>query len=93
MLRGYITGEKAAVRWSYHNAAAIGRYTVRRQTDGRYRLTARVVMADGFKLKQHPLTFVALHDKGNWIWPVLEFNLEGGQMQAMLGSPVGPPEW
>lgn len=86
-------GAKGAVRWSYYNAASVEDYAVRRHPDGRYALSARVVMADAFRLKQRPLTFVALHDKGSWIWPVLEFNLERGQMQATLGSPVGPPQW
>lgn len=81
------------MRWSYYNAAAIEGYSVRRQTDGRYALNARVVMTDTFRMKQRPLTFVAVHQKGSWMWPVLEFNLERGQMQAQLGSPIGPPEW
>lgn len=95
-------GREAVVRWGYYNAAAIGDFTANRQRDGRYRLKARVTMVDAYRLRQHPLTFTAevtVAPKGKpiamvaYVWPIHEFNVEGGILRALMGTPVGPPEW
>lgn len=96
-------GGKGWIRWGYHDAAAIERFTAIRRRDGQYDVTARITQLDAYRLKQHPLSFIAevllpatLKSpamKVNYIWPVLEYALEAGKFKARLGSPVGPPQW
>jgi hypothetical protein len=84
----HIRGVVGLVKWAYYNAAAINGYKVSRGTDNVWKLRATVVSADSFKLAQRPLRFVAPHDKGEWEWPITEFNLSGGQLTATLGEPL-----
>lgn len=90
---GVITGVVGQIKWSYYTAAAINGYTVRRRSkDGQWSLTATMVLADAFKLRQRPLMFVAPHEKGEWRWPIetLEVGEQLGphQVRATLGPPI-----
>jgi hypothetical protein len=87
-----IRGVVGQIKWSYYVAAAIHGYAVTRSTTGVWHLRATVVMADAFKLKQRPLTFVAPHEKGEWRWPIdtIEMGSTVGpnQIRATLGAPL-----
>lgn len=86
MLRGSITGVVGQVKWAYYVAAAINGYTVTR-VGPQWSLRATVVTADAFKLSQRPLMFVAPHEKGEWRWPILDYQLAEGALTARLGPP------
>jgi hypothetical protein len=88
MIRGVV----GQVRWAYYTAAAVEGYTVVRNTTPRrpgvpprWRLKARIVTADPFKMTQRPLLFVAPHAKGRWQWPIEDFTVTGGELTATLG--------
>lgn len=82
-----IRGVVGQVKWAYYMAAALNGYTVRRSATGAWSLRGVVVQADAFKLSQRPLVFVAPHDKGEWRWPILDFELQAGTLTARLGPP------
>lgn len=89
MAGGPISGVAGAVMWSYYKAAIIEGYTVvGRGPKGalRWSLSARVVHADAFKLSQRPLVFVAVHERGSWRWPIVEFTLVNNRLTAELGA-------
>lgn len=86
----HVQGVIGIVKWSYYNAAAIHGYALKRNADKTtWTLRAQVVMHDSFKLKQKPLVFVAPHAKGQWRWPIEEFNIAAGVMTARLGALMG----
>jgi hypothetical protein len=70
MTGAVISGVVGQIRWAYYVAAAVNGYTVTRSADGVWALSANVIDRDAFKLAQRPLTFVALHEKGAWTWPI-----------------------
>lgn len=85
-----LTGVVGHVMWHYYVAGAINGYTVARAKDGKWSLTATVVLSDAFKMAQRPLTFVAKHAKGEWRWPILSLQLaNGAQLTAQLGPLEG----
>ena len=82
-----VQGVVGIVKWNYYNAAAIEGYALKRNADKRtWTLRARVVMTDRFKLSQKGLMFVAPHARGQWRWPIEEFNIADGIMTARLGA-------
>jgi hypothetical protein len=88
---GSIRGVVGVIKWSYYNAAAINGYAVGRLVDKgqtTWTLRATVVQADRFKMSQRPLMFVAPFAGGLWSWPILEFDLRGGELTAALGPPT-----
>jgi|SRR5215471_1651798 len=89
MKRGTIRGVKGLIKWSYYNAAAIQGYTVTISETGQWSLRASVVALDAFKFSRRPLFFVALHEKGEWRWPIEDVELHDGVLRAQLGEPVG----
>jgi hypothetical protein len=84
-----ITGRVGHIRWAYYTAAQIEGYTVARTRDGKWSLTAIVVLADSFKMAQRPLTFTAKHAKGEWRWPItsMTLNQDTKRLTAELGAP------
>jgi hypothetical protein len=83
-----IRGEVASIQWAYYRAAAIDRYTVTGygpKGARRWALSARVLIADAFKMTQRPLMFVAPHAHGVWRWPIVTLTREGDQLRAELG--------
>jgi hypothetical protein len=86
-----LRGVKGLIKWSYYNAAAIQGYAVKVAENGRWKLRAQVVMADAFKLSRRPLIFVAMHERGEWRWPIEGYELHDGMLRAELGPPEGDP--
>ena len=82
-----IRGVVGRIEWGYFNAAAINGYTVTR-TDGHWRVSGIVVLADSFKLAQQPLLFVAPHAHGTWRWPIVELSVMDGRLAATLLPPL-----
>lgn len=85
---GSIRGVVGKITWSYYEAARLENYRVRRSPSGQWSLTARIVLADAFKLKQTPLRFVAPTQKGDWIWPIVQLDIQAGSLTAQLGPPM-----
>lgn len=82
-----LKGVVGQVKWSYYVAAAINGYTISRTGD-EWKLTATVVSSDAFKLSRKPLLFVALHEKGDWRWPIVGYELNRGTLTAQLDAPL-----
>jgi hypothetical protein len=80
-----IRGVVGQVKWSYYIAAGIHGYTVQRDQAGAWSLRGAVVVSDAFKLSQRPLVFVAPHAKGEWRWPIIGLEIQGGSLTAALG--------
>lgn len=80
-----VGGPAGIVRWGYHCAASLGRWTVTQDESG-HQLTAEVVSADAFKVSQRPLTFVVDRQAGAaWRWPVVSLQVTGQTLTASLG--------
>jgi hypothetical protein len=77
-----LTGE---VQWGYHQACALGSWTVVRSEGNTWSLTATIVRPDTFRLSQRPLVFVAPHKDGAWRWPIVSLQIEGAALTAQLG--------
>lgn len=75
------------IKWHYYVAAAINGYTVTRSAEGQWHVRGTVVLSDAFKLSQRPLTFVAPHEKGEWCWPIVSFEIADGALSATLSPP------
>jgi hypothetical protein len=58
-----LTGVKGLIKWSYYTAGQVEGYAVYRYKDGRWSMTATLVLSDAFKMKQRPLIFVAPYIK------------------------------
>lgn len=83
-----ISGEAAEVRWAWHQAAALGAWTIAAQGDG-LQVTATIVSADEFRVSQAPLTFaVPRGEQPAWTWPIEPNTLQitGSTLTARLGS-------
>jgi len=79
-----ISGVDGSLCWGYHQAASLHAWTITRDDDGRL-LTATVVSQDAFRVSQRPLAFVATHQRGRWMWPVKELQIQDGALTARLG--------
>ena len=85
-----IRGVIGQIRWGYFNAAAIDGYTVTRTGPKQrpiWTLGGRVAISDAYKMRQRPLVFVALHERGDWTWPIVRFEIAGDRIRADLGPP------
>lgn len=80
-----IKGVTGTLQWGYHRAASVTHYAVARGVDGRFTLTATVDQADAYRVSQRPLVFVATTALGAWKWPVLELQIQGASLSAVLG--------
>lgn len=92
MAGAVITGVVGAIQWAYYHAATIEGYTVigiGPKPIRRWRLSARVVMRDPFKLSRRPLMFVAPHAGGVWRWPIVQVDQVGDRLTAELGPVEG----
>lgn len=88
MLGGVIRGVGAVIKWSYYEAATIHGYTVARDREGSktWRLRGTIVKADAFKMAQRPLVLVLKTATSEMRWPIVEVNLQGGTVVALLGQ-------
>jgi hypothetical protein len=85
-----IRGVVGRLDWGYFAAAAVNNYQVRRLEDGTWSLKATVVTFDAFKIRQRPLIFVALHQDGEWRWPIKHVDLSEGSGPRELRATLGP---
>ena len=83
VLRGVV----GRIEWAHYEAARVEGYTVTRTAADGWRLTARVILADPFKLAQRPLRVVAPHARGTWEWPITTITIDAGTLTARLGAP------
>lgn len=79
-----VTGVKGSLKWSYYEAAALGAWTVT-TVEGKRTLSAAVNTANASRVSQRPLRFMAYHEKVSWSWPIIELQLEGASLTAVLG--------
>jgi hypothetical protein len=63
-----ITGVVGHLRWHRFPAATIEGYRVTRSKAGDWSLSATVVSANAYNVRQVPLTFVAPFEHGEWRW-------------------------
>ena len=82
-----LTGVNGQVKWSYHVAADVQGYTITRQAQ-EWRLRATVVKSNDYALQQFPLVFVAPHEKGEWLFPILQHEVKDGVLTAQIGAPL-----
>lgn len=93
-----LSGVVGRIDWHYYTAAGLHGYVVtpppkrgvRRAPE--WRLVASVVLHDAFKMAQRPLTFVAKHEKGEWRFPILSYDLRDHKIVAVLGPPERQPK-
>ena len=78
-----IGGPSGALKWGYHDAASLGRWSVTSTVEG-LQLSAHVVRVDAFKVSQRPLSFVVDRPAGAWIWPVASLQITGETLTATL---------
>jgi hypothetical protein len=76
-------GPAAELRWGYHQAAALGSWTVK-QEGASITLTARIVTADAFRTSQQPLVFCVPRQPKPWTWPVRTLHIADGRLSAQL---------
>ncbi len=65
-----LTGVVGHIRWVRFPAAVIDGYTVTWSKTGQASLSATVVSANAYNLRQTPLTFVAPTEHGEWCWRI-----------------------
>ncbi len=77
-------GVNGSLRYGYHDAAAFSAWTLTRIPTG-WSLTATIRTSNAFWVSQRPLTFEAPYQGGSWRFPVLELQVEGATLTAVLG--------
>jgi hypothetical protein len=88
--RGVIhaTGVRGLIRWHHYTAADVYAFTVHRDRQARWTVSARVQHADSFKLAQSPLAFIVPSKFGAWRFPIRAITAH--QDDALLAD-LGPP--
>lgn len=95
MFRGNvrIRGQAGALRWSWHDAAVLGDWSITKRLDPKtglsWYLSARLVRVDTFQIRQRPLYFAAPRgSQGFWAWQVHEIvQLQPDRVTVRLGPP------
>lgn len=84
-----IQGRAGALLWSYHTAATLGPWAIRKGGDGRWILTGTCTRVDAFQIRQRPILFTGPreHGDGMWCWGVESLDVVGHQVRARLGPP------
>lgn len=80
------SGASGAVRWGYHVAARIGRWTI--SEDGQTVVGALEAHAE-MVCAQSPLVFVVDAGKGQWRWPVRDLTVTGATVTLTVGPREG----
>jgi hypothetical protein len=80
------SGVKASILWGYRQAAVLGRWSITKESKGKWLLTATVERADAFQCRQKPLIFTAPRHKGMWCWDVESLHVGPNQIRATLGQ-------
>jgi hypothetical protein len=81
-----VRGVEGAIRLGYYPVGTLRAWIVTRMDDT-WSLTATVESLDVFRASQRPLTFVARHKDGRWVWPIQTLQISGGSLTASLGPP------
>lgn len=82
-----VRGARAAILWGHRTAVEVGAWTIAKQEDGHWWLSARPVRADPFASRQRSLLFAAPRLGGFWMFPVLQLHLSETGVRAQLGAP------
>jgi hypothetical protein len=82
-----LRGLEGTVVWGYHTAAVCRTWVARRIVGGQWTLTASVVRADAFQLRQRDLKFTAPRVGGFFCWPIVAVSQTGTTLAATLGPP------
>ena len=87
-------GQRGSILWSGSNAAVLSQWTLTKDEQNQFTLSARIDRADTFRLRQLPLLFTApraARPAGLWCFPVLPKTLlvQGASLTAALGPPEG----
>jgi hypothetical protein len=84
-----LRGGAGAILWGSRTAAVISGWSIAKDDNGRWTLTAAVQRIDAFQCRQKPLLFAAPRDKsGFWCWPVVgDLRVGTNQVVARLGPP------
>jgi hypothetical protein len=85
-----LKGELAAVQWGYHQAATVRGWSLTPSKSGGT-VTGTLDDANRVQLGQRPLTLIVRHQHGEWRWPILDLQLDGGRLTATLGQPEAVP--
>ncbi len=73
-------GAEAVIKWGYHEAAVLGKWTMSGGT-----VTAKVISVDEAMTSQQPLTFrVYRESAAPWVWPVDSLYIVGDELSAKL---------
>jgi len=81
-----ITGAEGVVRWGYHCAASVHQWAINKADDGALRLSGTVDNIDDYAVTQPRLRFQVTHGTGSWRWPVIELQILGTSLTAVLGQ-------
>ena len=82
-----VRGAAGSLLWGYHAAAVLGRWTIAKGSDGKWRLTAVVTRLEAFQIRQRPLLFTAAREHGWWAWGVESIEIGDRSLVAVLGPP------
>jgi hypothetical protein len=89
-----IRGVVGHIRWARFPAAVIEGYAVHRSRAGAWSLSATVITANAYNLRQAPLIFVAPTEHGDMTWPIrtpLVGDRPPFRIQADLGELIYEP--
>jgi hypothetical protein len=85
-------GQRGAILWGSGDAAVLSAWSVVRDEQYQFTLSARIERADSYRLRQLPLRFVfasVIKPAGLWCFPVLPktMSVNGAALTASLGPP------
>ena len=82
-----LSGTTGAILWGYRQAATLRTWTIRKDAQDRWTLSATCVRAEPFQLRQRPLLFSAPRAGGFWAWGIESIDVGTNQLVAKLGPP------
>lgn len=74
--------------WHHYTAADVCTFTVHRDKQLRWTVSAAIANGDDFKLAQSPLVLVVPTKFGAWHWPIVSAQRQGAYLLAQLGMPT-----
>jgi hypothetical protein len=85
----HATGTRGQLRWHHYPVADLCGFTVHRDKQLRWTVTAQLVHADAFKLAQSPLTLYVPSRFGAWHWTITA--VRSRESHAFVADLDGPP--
>lgn len=82
-----LRGLEGVVRFGYHTAATLSAWRIT-GSRARWTLSATLLRADRFQLRQRPLEFSAPRIGGYWCWPLESVTVGEHDLRATLGPPT-----